>query len=220
MKQILFLARKDDMLSDLALEYLQQTGASVFDVRTSQRGEKPEIPPKNFDLIITFRSYVILTGEQIRDVQGKAVNFHPGPPNHPGTGGLNFALFEDEREFGVTLHRINEKIDDGDIIEVRRFPIFPLDDVPDLLRRTHSHLLNMFIDFCESMVGLDWSLERFHHANEEWSGKRRTSALLNKYQFVDSGITKEDLKARVRAFHTKQFPLALNLHDFTFKLDN
>jgi hypothetical protein len=70
------------------------------------------------------------------------------------------------------------------------------------------------------MVGLDWSLERLHHSNEEWSGKRRTSALLNKYQFVDSGITKEDMKARVRAFHTEQFPLALNLHDFTFKLDN
>lgn len=220
MKQILFLARKDDMLSDLALEYLQQTGASVFDVRTSQRGEKPEIPSKNFDLIITFRSYVILTGEQIRDIQGNAVNFHPGPPNHPGTGGLNYALFEDEREFGVTLHLINEEIDDGEIIEVRRFPIYQVDDVPSLLRRTHSHLLHMFIDFCESMVGLDWSLERLQHVNEEWSGERRTSALLNQYQFVDAGITKEDLKARFRAFHTEQFPLVVNLHDFTFKLDN
>lgn len=207
------------MLSDLALEYLRRTGVSVSDIRTSERNEKPKIPAKNFDLIVTFRSYVILTAEQILNVQANAVNFHPGPPNHPGTGGLNFALFENEVEFGVTLHRINEKIDNGKIIEVRRFPVFTSDDVPSLLVRTHSHLLHMFMDFCDAMVGMDWNLELLGHAREQWAGKKRTSALLNQYQLIEVGITKADLKSRVRAFHTEKFPLALNLHDFIFRLN-
>jgi methionyl-tRNA formyltransferase len=64
-----------------------------------------------------------------------AFNFHPGSPDYPGIGCLNFELYEEAREYGVTCHHMVPKVDTGGIIAVKHFAIFDSDCVASLLAR-------------------------------------------------------------------------------------
>ena len=48
-----------------------------------------------------------------------AINFHPGPPEYRGVGCVNYAFFDNVKSYGCTAHRINQKIDNGPIIDVK-----------------------------------------------------------------------------------------------------
>lgn len=52
------------------------------------------------------------------------INFHPAPlPDAKGVGMSSQAIIQGFSEWGITVHYVNEKFDDGDIIEVSRFEI-------------------------------------------------------------------------------------------------
>lgn len=64
------------------------------------------------------------------------INCHAGAlPYYRGRNILNWALINDAREFGVTVHYIDEGIDTGDIILQKLEPITDADDYSTLLER-------------------------------------------------------------------------------------
>lgn len=51
-----------------------------------------------------------------------AFNIHPAPlPQYRGVFGYNFAMLNKDMEYGVTAHKLSERFDEGDIIEVDYF---------------------------------------------------------------------------------------------------
>ena len=67
-----------------------------------------------------------------------AINCHAGKlPFYRGRNILNWALINDEREFGVTVHHIDEGVDTGDIIVQETLPISDEDDYGTLLERAY-----------------------------------------------------------------------------------
>ncbi len=66
------------------------------------------------------------------------INCHAGKlPFYRGRNILNWALINDEQEFGITVHYIDEGIDTGDIILQRVFPITDNDDYDTLLKTSY-----------------------------------------------------------------------------------
>ncbi len=66
------------------------------------------------------------------------INCHAGKlPYYRGRNILNWALINDEREFGITVHYVDEGVDTGDIIKQRCFPITDSDDYGTLLNRAY-----------------------------------------------------------------------------------
>ncbi|APY07947.1 formyl transferase [Winogradskyella sp. J14-2] len=62
------------------------------------------------------------------------INCHAGKlPFYRGRNILNWALINDEKEFGITVHFVDEGIDTGDIILQDTFPITDEDDYASLL---------------------------------------------------------------------------------------
>ena len=58
------------------------------------------------------------------------------------TGGrnvLNWVLINDEKEFGITVHYVDEEIDNGDIIIQRTFPITDKDNYSSLLEKSYKY---------------------------------------------------------------------------------
>lgn len=105
-----------------------------------------------------------------------AINFHPAPPEYPGSGCINFALYDNAQEYGVTAHLMNEKIDNGRILEVRRFPIGKLDDLESLLSRTHRELTNLCLDFINYIDTCDENTiqDKFNKkSTEQWHGEAK-----------------------------------------------
>ena len=63
------------------------------------------------------------------------INCHAGKlPFYRGRNVLNWVLINDEREFGITVHYVDEGIDTGDIIIQKVFPIFDSDNYDSLLK--------------------------------------------------------------------------------------
>jgi methionyl-tRNA formyltransferase len=76
------------------------------------------------DIIINFNSTVIFPPNLLKTPRLGAVNFHPGPlPERAGLNVGQWAVFEGDIEFGVTLHWMDNGIDTGKIIAQSRFPI-------------------------------------------------------------------------------------------------
>ena len=63
------------------------------------------------------------------------INCHAGKlPYYRGRNILNWVLINDEKEFGITVHYVDEGIDTGDIVKQRIYPITDEDDYNSLLK--------------------------------------------------------------------------------------
>jgi methionyl-tRNA formyltransferase len=150
-----------------------------------------------------------------------AVNFHPGPTTYPGTGGINFALYRGDTEFGVTAHIMNEKVDNGPILECRRFPIRQDDSVDSLLERTHHELLDLFRDLASELVkkGPGALKEKMAGSSEEkWIGEARRVKDLDNLGVVEPSVSKDELERVIRATYTIDYPTKIYLHGYEFHL--
>ena len=83
-------------------------------------------PPEGVDAVISFLYWRRIREPLLSLGRAGCLNFHPAPlPDLRGVGGYNVAVLEGMREWGVSAHFVDERIDTGDLIEVERFPIDP-----------------------------------------------------------------------------------------------
>ncbi len=76
------------------------------------------------DIIVSVFFNQILKQEVLASAKEAALNVHPSPlPEYRGMAPIMWMLAEGAKEGGVTIHHMNEKIDDGRIIRIRRFEI-------------------------------------------------------------------------------------------------
>ena len=81
-------------------------------------------PPEDVDVVISFLYWRRIREPLLSLGRAGCLNFHPAPlPDLRGVGGYNVAVLEGMREWGVSAHFVDERIDTGDLIEVERFPI-------------------------------------------------------------------------------------------------
>jgi len=67
------------------------------------------------------------------------INCHAGRlPQYRGRNILNWALINDEKEFGITVHYVDDGVDTGDIIRQRSYPITDADDYHSLLLKAYT----------------------------------------------------------------------------------
>lgn len=75
------------------------------------------------------------------------INCHAGKlPFYRGRNILNWVLINDEKEFGITVHFIDEGIDTGDILLQRLFPITDNDTYFTLLETAYSECASILYD--------------------------------------------------------------------------
>ena len=63
------------------------------------------------------------------------INCHAGKPLYRGRNVLNWVLINDEKEFGITVHFVNDGIDTGDIILQETFEITGKDSYKTLWKK-------------------------------------------------------------------------------------
>ncbi len=88
----------------------------------------------NCDLMINMAFDQIYRNDIIHLAPHKLVNCHISKlPFYRGRNALNWVLINDEKEFGLTVHFVDEGIDTGDIILQRLYPITDEDDFQSVL---------------------------------------------------------------------------------------
>lgn len=80
-----------------------------------------QLPPT--DLLYSVQYHQILKQTHI-DKAALALNLHMAPlPEYRGANAFTMAIIEKKKEFGTTVHIMDEKTDHGDILFQKRFPI-------------------------------------------------------------------------------------------------
>ncbi|MBP3505395.1 MAG: methionyl-tRNA formyltransferase [Lachnospiraceae bacterium] len=93
----------------------------------------------DIDLLVSMSFDQIFRTELINLPKYKAINCHAGKlPFYRGRNILNWVLINDEKEFGITVHYIDEGIDTGDIILQEVYMITDDDDYSTLLTRSYN----------------------------------------------------------------------------------
>jgi methionyl-tRNA formyltransferase len=92
---------------------------------------------KNVDLIISVAAPTIFREELIGLPRLGCINIHHAPlPKYRGMMPNFWQLFNGEKVVGVTIHKIDLKIDEGEIILQKQVPIKPGESLDALIKRT------------------------------------------------------------------------------------
>ena len=222
-RKALFFGRAGCARSEDALAFLDENGFETTCLVSSARNDdlRKLVSQWHGDYIFCFRSLYIFDASEIARARIAAINFHPGPTERRGTGCLNFALYHNDKEYGVTSHLMAAEIDAGPILGCWRFPINDNDNVDTLLSRTHDQLLTAFREFITALVAngdgyIDKASEKFK--GERWSGPVLTKQDLDRLSCLDYRCTREEMDRVIRATHTAQFPTTLTCHGHVFSL--
>ena len=88
----------------------------------------------NCDIFVSMSFNQIFRGNLYRLPPLGTINCHAGKlPFYRGRNILNWALINDEKEFGISVHYVDDGVDTGDLILQRMFPIGDDDDYSSLL---------------------------------------------------------------------------------------
>lgn len=111
-----------------------------------------QIEPHACDLFVSMSFNQIFRKNTIQTPPLGTINCHAGKlPFYRGRNILNWALINDEKEFGITVHHVDEGIDTGDIIRQRCFPITDNDDYGTLLERAYQGCADLLVQAIEDI---------------------------------------------------------------------
>jgi methionyl-tRNA formyltransferase len=223
MHSVLFFGRSNCDETTVILNHLRNRGCRVDCILSKGRGETlgDKILLWRGDYIICFRSLFILPKFLIDRAKIAALNFHPAPPEYPGSGCINFALYDGSPSYGVTAHFMGEKVDSGAILKVIRFSVNREDTVASLLHRTHVELRELCVNFITQLLinGSDFIDRQLMMSRDEvWGGAARKMSELDDLKLVDPCVTSAELERLVRATYIEGFPPRLHLHGYEFIL--
>ena len=182
-------------------------------------GERTDPFPKEAynlcpDLTFSYVSPWIIPKDILQATKKCAINFHSGPPEYPGIGCTNFAIYNEEKEFGVTAHLMSEKVDTGRIIAVERFPIVSGETVYSLSQKCYEYIHKLFIKIVDQVM-LEDSLS---FCGEQWLRKPYTRRELDALCEIRLDMNDDEINRRVKATTYPEMPGAyIKLGNHIFK---
>lgn len=95
------------------------------------------------DYIILAGFLLLVPGNLLEAYSNKIINIHPSLlPKHGGKGMYGLKVHEEvikshDTHSGITIHRVNEKYDEGEILFQAQCPVLPADTPEELALRVH-----------------------------------------------------------------------------------
>ena len=224
-KKVLFFGIHNCINSTKALEILDSLGCIVTPILGNKRGEP--LPDKvlnwSGDYIFSYRCYWLIPEKVINKAKFLAINFHPATPLFPGSGSYCWAIYKSSKEYGVTIHIMNEKFDSGKILEVYRFPIFEGMKVSQLIEKTYKFSLDCFEKYINSLKlksDNEISCLKQSISKYKWLDKPKKISDLKEMRLINTNMSNNEIKLRIKAFHFDDYPICLDYYGYKFKLMN
>jgi len=194
--KVCFLAKKNKPGLDHVVSFLKQRVRTV-DYFFGEPGEEfpSAVYGETYDLLVSYISPWIVPESVLEKTRKWNLNFHPGPPEYPGTGCFNFAIYNSATEFGVTAHVMNKSVDTGKIVGVIRFPMSASETVTTLSEKTYLALTDLFIEVMDVVV----EEQSLPVSSETWKRKPYKRVELEALAAISPLMKEEEVKKRIRA---------------------
>ena len=215
---VLLFAKQGEAYSQKAQELVEATFPDALVVTGRRDNSFPvECLDWQGDYLISYLSPWIIPDSLLNRARIASINFHPGPPEYPGIGCTNFAIYNNESTFGVTCHHMAATPDTGQIIAVKRFPMSERDSVYTLTQRCYE---NLFAVFSEIIAGIAAG-KPLSASNETWTRKPYKRAELNALCRIDPEMSPDEIRRRIRAVTFPNAPGAyIEVNGFRFVYEN
>lgn len=146
--EILFIVprsdTKDNTLKDFAIRHNIDY---LFPVKINSNEFIDISKSYNLDLFVSMSFNQIFKTPILNVPKLGVINCHAGKlPFYRGRNILNWALINDEKEFGITVHYVDEGIDTGDIINQYCYAISDKDDYKSLLEISYLECAKILYD--------------------------------------------------------------------------
>jgi len=198
---ILFIGKANDLFCRQAADFILHhypTAKIVFSDR--QQLFPKELLTWKGDIIISYLSQWIIPKILLQKAVVAALNFHPGPPEYPGIGCTNFAIYNQVNEFGVTCHHMAPAVDTGDIVAIKTFPVYETDTVYSITQRCYSDILNMFFTIFDLLM----QGEELPTSSEIWKRKPYLRKELDDLCRLTPDMDIKEIEKRIKATNYTQ----------------
>ncbi len=194
--RVLFLGKKDNPFAERAAEHVRKHFNHPVIFIGDRHDKLPdEVLNWKGELVISFIGSWIIPESLLQNASLAAINFHPGSPEYPGTGCTNFAIYNREKEYGVTCHHMKTAVDTGNIIAVRKFAITEDDTVFGVTQQCYRQIETMFYEIMDCIL----QGKSLPKSQEEWKRKPYTRKELNELCYISPDMTEEEVERRIRA---------------------
>ena len=200
--KILLLTNKSHKVS---LEVIKFLNIKKIKFTCIDTGLKRKIKiTERYDYLFSFLNPVFIKKDIRKKIKRISINFHPGPPEYPGYGCYNFALLDAVNSYGCTAHEVNDKIDNGKIIDVRRFRFkYKNINLEKLIKMTHK---NSFFQFKKIINQIIKNNYVEINKNEKW--EKKTAYTKNEFEKARKINLKEsvaNILKKIKAFSYKNY---------------
>lgn len=152
------------------------------------------------DIIYSVQYHEILKQHHIEKAKQIAVNLHMAPlPEYRGSNQFSFAILDEKEEFGTTIHRIDTRIDHGEILFQKRFPIPRNCWVNDLYRLTYTSSLNLFKQTISHVVSGQYKLVPQQLLEPKFGTSLHYRNEMDRLKVIDPSWDKEKINRYIRA---------------------
>ena len=106
-----------------------------------------KIKDLNPDIIFSINWRRIIPSNIIKIPKCGSLNIHAGLlPKYSGFSPINWAIINDEKEIGITVHYMDETVDTGDIVLQRKIQVGITDDIKIIFEKVLEIYPNMILD--------------------------------------------------------------------------
>jgi methionyl-tRNA formyltransferase len=134
---------------------------------------------------------------------------------------VNYAIFNNSKYYGCTAHLVNNKIDNGKIVDVKKFKISKKDSIEKILIKTYKIMTRQAIYIINKINENSQVLDKFINKNKKfkWSKNIKKLKDLNKFYEIKNNISRKIFFKKIRATQTKNFKPYIFIHGKKFILE-
>jgi len=214
MKKIIIFINLEIKYHIKIIRYLKKK--FLVDVISSKKIIKKKIFKKKYDFFFCLYSHIKFKRSFLNNSK-IALNFHPALPKYPGSCGYNWSLYNNDKFHGITVHHIDEIIDHGKIIYVKKFKILKNENLYSLIEKSFYWQYKIFLKIFNSLINKKKISQKKLY---RWSSKTYQKRDLKKIENIKIKFNYKKIHNIVRSTAYKQFGPTITIGKYKFKYFN
>lgn len=157
---------------------------------------------RDFDLLVSYCYKDRIDSSNFSQPKYGGINFHPAPlPKYRGFAVYNFGILNEETEWSVTAHMLEQTFDTGDILLQKNFNIEKSETAISLRNRSHQIMVRMVPEVINNFKYLYDNRKPQTGESNYYSKKMMDNA-----RAIVSADDEKTIRKKIRAFWHPPYP--------------